>query len=65
MTFESWLEAVDKIFIKHTGLDRDSFPDQDYWNMWEDEYTPEEAFATSILNEYGVEGAQAFGLAVV
>ena len=64
MTFESWLAAVDARFIKVTGLDRDTWPDQDYWNMWNDGLTPMEALLESIENEYGEEGLEAFGLEI-
>ena len=60
--FESWLEAVDRMFIKITGLDRDTWPDQDYWNMFDSGDTPMEAVIASIENEYGEEGLEAFGL---
>jgi hypothetical protein len=62
MTFENWLEAVDKAFIKIVGLDRDSWPDQDYWSMWDAGDTPIEAVIAAIENEYGEEGLEAFGL---
>ena len=62
--FESWLEAVDKAFQRITGLDRDTWPDQDYWNMFESGDSPTEAVITAIENEYGEEGLEAFGLAV-
>lgn len=64
MTFESWLEKVDSCFIRVTGLDRDSWPDQDYWNMWDSGLTPMEALRESIESEYGEEGLEEFGLAV-
>lgn len=64
MTFESWLEKVDSCFIRVTGLDRDSWPDQDYWNMFDSGLTPMEALRESIENEYGEEGLEEFGLAV-
>ena len=51
--FESWLAAVDVAFIKLIGLDRDSWPDQDYWNMFESGFTPIEAVIDAIENEYG------------
>ena len=60
--FESWLHAVDRMFIKITGLDRDSWPDQDYWNMFESGDTPMEATIATIENEYGDEGLKAFGI---
>lgn len=62
--FESWLEAVDRAFIKLVGLDRDSWPDQDYWGMFEDGLTPIEAVIDAIQNEYGEEGLEAFGLEI-
>jgi hypothetical protein len=62
--FESWLAAVDVAFIKLVGLDRDSWPDQDYWDMFESGFTPIEAVIDAIENEYGEEGLEAFGLAV-
>lgn len=64
MEFESWLDKVDACFIKVTGLDRDSWPDQDYWNMFDSGLTPMEALIESIENEYGEAGLEAFGLAV-
>lgn len=64
INFESWLIAVDKAFQRITGLDRDSWPDQDYWNMFESGDSPTEAVITAIENEYGEEGLEAFGLAV-
>ena len=64
MEFESWLDKVDACFIKVTGLDRDSWPDQDYWNMFDSGLTPMEALIESIENEYGEEGLEAFGLEI-
>ena len=64
MTFESWLEAVDRMFIKVTSLDRDSWPDQDYWSMFDSGLTPMEALLEAIENEYGEAGLEAFGLEI-
>jgi hypothetical protein len=64
MNFEKWLDAVDKAFIDITGIDRDSWPDQDYWNMWKAGDTPREAVIAAIENEYGDEGLEAFGFEV-
>lgn len=60
--FESWLEAVNRVFIRVTGLDRDSWPDQDYWNMFESGDSPMEATIAAIESEYGDEGLKAFGI---
>jgi len=60
MNFEAWLEAVDAEFINRIGLDRDSWPDQDYWQMWSDGETPAEAVRAAVENEYGDMGLAAF-----
>ena len=62
MTFEQWYEKVNIEFIAYTGLDRDSWADGLYWDMWNDGLTPLEAVATVINDEYGVEAIEAFGL---
>jgi hypothetical protein len=64
MTFEKWLNKVDSHFIMITGLDRDTWPDQDYWSMWDAGDTPREAVIAAIENEYGDEGLEAFGFEV-
>jgi hypothetical protein len=64
MTFEKWLDKVDEVFIKVTGLDRDTWPDQDYWSMFDAGDTPLEAVIAAIENEYGDEGLEAFGLEI-
>lgn len=62
MTFGDWMVKVEKIFIDIVGLDLDSWPDQDYWNMFECGNTPMEAVIDAIESEYGEEGLDAFGL---
>ena len=62
MTFEKWLDGVDSHFIMITGLDRDSWPDQDYWSMFDDGMTPREAVIAAIENEYGEAGLETFGI---
>lgn len=62
MTFEKWLDKVDDSFTRITGLDRDTWPDQDYWNMFDSGLTPDEAVTNAIENEYGDYGLEAFGL---
>lgn len=62
MTFEAWYAAVDAEFIKVTGLDRDSWPDSDYYSHYEDGLTPHEAVTEAIEEEYGPMGLDAFGL---
>lgn len=65
MIFEQWLDKVDDSFNRITGLDRDTWPDQDYWDMFDSGLTPLEALATAVENEYGEEGLAAFGLEIV
>lgn len=62
MTFENWTVAVDKAFIEIVGMDRDSWPDQDYWTMWDDGFSPMEAVAAAVENEYGPSGLETFNL---
>lgn len=62
MNFEKWLDSVDSHFIRITGLDRDSWPDQDYWSMFDDGMTPREAVIAAIENEYGEAGLETFGI---
>lgn len=64
MTFENWLVRVDDCFIDIVGLDRDSWPDQDYWAMYDAGDTPREAVIAAIENEYGEEGLAAFGMEI-
>lgn len=64
MTFEQWLDKVDDSFNRITGIDRDTWPDQDYWDMFDSGLTPDEAVANAIENEYGDEGLLAFGLEI-
>lgn len=64
MTFENWLKAVDVCFINATAMDRDSWPDQDYWSMYDSGMTPMEATIEAIENEYGDAGLEAFGLEI-
>lgn len=65
MTFEQWLDKVDDSFNRITGIDRDTWPDQDYWEMFDSGLTPDEAVANAIENEYGDAGLEAFGLEIV
>ena len=43
MTFEDWLQMADAIIIKRTGMDRDSFPDWEWWGAFDDGLTFSEA----------------------
>jgi hypothetical protein len=63
-TFEVWMKRVDSCFIKLTGLGRDDWPDQCYWDMWDEELDPIEAVIQTIEGEYGAEGLKAFNIKV-
>lgn len=43
MTFEQWIEMADAIIIKRTGLDRESWPDWNWYDAFEDGLTFSEA----------------------
>jgi hypothetical protein len=62
MTFEVWIQKVDELFIYHVGLNRDSWPDQNYYDMFESNYTPLDAIVEAVENEYGEDGLISFGL---
>lgn len=49
MTFEEWLKAVDKILERRVGLSSWEMPDADWWDMWENMLSPDEAIAASRL----------------
>ena len=53
MTFQEWYKAVDKEFIRVTGLDRDSFPDACYRDMHEDGFNPIAAVAQALVDGFG------------
>lgn len=52
MTFKEWLAEVNTFLVALCGMGSDDLPDQDYWNMWNDEVDPEDA-ATEILDNEG------------
>lgn len=62
MNFQDWCARVNTLFIKHVGLDRDSWPDQNYYDMWEADYSPIEAVAAAVYNEYDMLGLETYGL---
>jgi len=62
MDFNSWMVQVDDIFVVKTGLGRDDWADNRYYDLWEADYTPLEAVTDTVENEYGDEGLEAFGL---
>ena len=61
-TFEAWSKRVNDYFLRITGLDRDSWPDQCYWDMWDSGMEPMEAVCEAIYNEYGEAGLEAFNI---
>ena len=53
MDFETWMNKVDKLFARVLmGCDSNDLPDQNYYFMWEDEYTPIQA-VKEVLSELG------------
>lgn len=63
MTFKAWFAETAKLFEQRTGIDIDSFPDQDYYGFYDDGLTPLEAVAEAVNSEYGFMGLEAFNLA--
>lgn len=63
MTFDKWMIAVDGIFVVKTGLGRDDWADNTYYDMWQADYTPIEAVVSTVESEYGPAGLLAMGLA--
>jgi hypothetical protein len=43
MTFEDWLKLADAKIIARTGMGRESWPDWDWWNAFDDGLTFGEA----------------------
>lgn len=43
MTFEQWLVMADALILNRTGLDRESFPDWEWWGAFEEGLTFSEA----------------------
>lgn len=39
MDFETWLQMADAIIVRQTGMDRESFPDWDWWAAFDDGLT--------------------------
>lgn len=64
MTFEIWMQQVDTHFTNTTGLGRDDFADNNYWDMWNEGMSAHDAMVDTIEREYGDEGLEAFGLEV-
>ena len=52
LTFEQWLEKLDKIFIRKTGLSYQDFEDYHWMGCFEDEMTPNEAFKEFMEENY-------------
>jgi hypothetical protein len=43
MTFEDWLEMANAVVIARTGMDRESFPDWEWWGAFDEGLTFSEA----------------------
>ena len=52
MDFETWLQMADAIIVRKTGMDRESFPDWDWWNAFDDGLTFSEATDTFLEELY-------------
>ena len=52
MSFEEWMEQVDRVIAKICGLGYMDLADWHYWDAWNDGISAEEA-AFSVLEEEG------------
>tara|TARA_B100001146_G_scaffold203924_1_gene196818 strand:+ start:484 stop:678 length:195 start_codon:yes stop_codon:yes gene_type:complete len=64
MTFDIWLEQVDTHFVNTTGMGRDDWADNCYYDLYESGMDPHGAMVDTIEREYGEEGLEAFGIEV-
>jgi hypothetical protein len=54
-TFDEWMAAVDReIAVSLCGLNSEDLPDANYYDMYESEYTPEDA-AAEVLEDAGMD----------
>lgn len=52
MDFETWLHMANGIIVRKTGMDREGFPDWDWWNAFDDGLTFSEAVDTFLEDLY-------------
>lgn len=55
MTFEQWMEAVDRETQKRSPVSIHDLPDQPFWDQWNDGTTPAE-MAEMALEDAGWDG---------
>lgn len=53
--FMSWMEAVDKYLFEEMGVTHQSFPDIDYWALYQQGLTPRQAGDAALKNARGEE----------
>ena len=49
--FETWMREIDKILLSDIGVCHDDLPDQNYYDMWQDGFTPDEVVLEVLLEE--------------
>lgn len=50
LSFDGWMARLNALFASNLmGLDTDDLPDQNYWDMWNDDMTPGEAYREVIM----------------
>lgn len=62
MTFEAWMSKVDAAFNEALGISHEEWPDQTYYDWFEDGIEPMEAVALAVENEYGYTACCELGL---
>lgn len=51
MTFERWMDQVDRILASMCGFTSSDLADIAYWDMWHDGASPQEAAEEALNNE--------------
>jgi len=49
-TFKQWMAAVDAIISRRIGMTSSDLADTTYWDMWNDEMTPDEGAQEALEN---------------
>lgn len=50
LTFQLWMEEVDRHCVEMTGLNSEDFPDVDYQSWYQEGFSPKEAAKKCIRN---------------
>lgn len=51
-TFDEWMKAIDSILFDKFGIESEELTDQPYFDLYENEYTPNEAISILFEEHY-------------